>query len=209
MPLEERSAVVVATKGEEFSLPGRFTDQQNTLIEYVVDVVWTVIDEIVAVFSWTPNEQVRNSLKTMDVALIIEPGEKPLLELLATGFANVTGEYVLAVADSTPFLKPNVVNQLFSAARGFEAAVPRWSDGSIETLPAVFQRSSFLSEATRQDVADLNDVVSSLLSVKYVGIEDELGPLDPDLQSFLRVEDRKGLERALSLLQGGRPGQVR
>ena len=103
------------------------------------------------------------------------------------------------VGASSPFLKPSVLFQLFESARGFDAAIPRWKDGKTEPLLSVYSRKAFLRASSGIKRKTLPGLVSNLYGVSYVGIEEFILPLDPELHSFFRVRGDGDLRKARAI----------
>ena len=78
-----------------------------------------------------------------------------------------------------------------------DATIPRWSDGRTEQLLAVYRRKAFVRAASQYgNISDAQELANNLYAVRYVDIEKELRPLDPELHSFFKVESEKSLEQA-------------
>ena len=76
--------------------------------------------------------------------------QSPLIGAL-TGFENANGEYSILLPCDTPLVSLEVVNLLFSKALEMDAAIPRWPNGYIEPLHAVYKTEPAL-EAARSAV---------------------------------------------------------
>jgi molybdopterin-guanine dinucleotide biosynthesis protein A len=99
--------------------------------------------------------------------------------------------------ENLPFIKPNVLHALFEYAKGYDAALPKWSNGRVEPLLAVYRRKSFIAVASKHQTEDnLLPVVDNLYSIRYVSVEDEIKPLDPDLESFFTIDSAEDLAKA-------------
>ncbi len=93
-------------------------------------------------------------------------------------------------------LKPNVALYLYDSAHGFDLAIPRWKNGKVEPLLAVYRNKTVLrlmgamaGPPAGEITAEMNSLIDQIFDVKYVSVEDELGELDPELDSFLEVSD--------------------
>jgi molybdopterin-guanine dinucleotide biosynthesis protein A len=113
------------------------------------------------------------------------------------GFKASRSEQCLVLRENTPFLKPSVLHVLFEFSKGYDAALPKWANGRLEPLLAVYRRKSFITVASKlQTQDDLLAVLDNLYSVRYVSVEDEIKPLDPDLESFFTINSAEDLAKA-------------
>jgi molybdopterin-guanine dinucleotide biosynthesis protein A len=197
MPQTNRCAIIIADGMESFVLPGRFgKDAKSTLLQYVLDSVWTVADEILVIFDKEPSLALVESVAPFGVKVAIDRNANSVLSRIVAGFKACRSENCLVVPSSAPFIKPNVIFHLFESVRGFDAAVPRWKSGRLEPLLAVYGRNAFLRAAVQAKSRVLGSVLGNLYAVSYVDIEALLEPLDPDLNSFFRVKNRNDLRKA-------------
>ena len=116
--------------------------------------------------------------------------------MIMAGFTASTSEDCLVVASSSPFVKPSVLFQLFESIRGYDAAIPRWKNGATEPLLAVYKRRAFLKAAAGLQHRTLNSLIGNLYDVAYVGVEDLISNIDPDLDSFFRIKKESDLAKA-------------
>jgi molybdopterin-guanine dinucleotide biosynthesis protein A len=201
-----RGAVIFASGMENETISRQFSpDEKGTLLEYVLDSVWTVADELNVVFKNEPDLSVIESISPFGARVTdTRKGENSLSAILSA-FKSSRAEHCLLVNERVPFLKPNVVLALFDAAQGFDLSIPRWKDGKIEPLLAVYRGKALSRLASSLKTTFSNDVdvemkslADQLFDVKYVSVEEELMELDPELDSFLEVKDEKSLALARS-----------
>ncbi|NHV97128.1 MAG: NTP transferase domain-containing protein [Thaumarchaeota archaeon] len=194
-----RSAVVAAWGREEEKLPKRFfhPEEDSTVLEYLLDAVWTVADAIYVIFRREPSLKLIEAISTFGVKIIIENRNPTIVSSLLMGFKASRSEHCLVLRENLPFIKPNVLHALFEYAKGYDAALPKWSNGRIEPLLAVYRRKSFIAVASKHQTEDnLLPVVDNLYSIRYVSVEDEIKPLDPDLESFFTIDSAEDLAKA-------------
>lgn len=114
---------------------------------------------------------------------------------MLTACTELKGGYVVFLACDLPLVRSEVVSRLFELAIGHSAAIPRWKNGDIEPLCAVYNveetRQAGL-EALDAGVIGCRNLVSFLGDVLYVSTED-LRDVDPDLRSFTNVNSKKEL----------------
>ncbi len=194
-----RSAIILARGREGDAIPKRSSDpeRQSVLLEYVLDAVWTVVDEMNILFTHEPALELVEVIAPFGVKMIIREGKGGDVDALVTGFKMSHSDHCIVVPENAPFLKPNVIYALFEAAREVDAAIPRWPDGRTEPLLAVYRRKAFVRAASQYgNISDAQELANNLYAVRYVDIEKELRPLDPELHSFFKVESEKSLEQA-------------
>lgn len=196
---------VILTDGKEGSvLPSRFGDAtKSTILEYVLDSVWTVADEIFVIFSGEPTVSAIETIAPFGVKAVIDRKGRSDFSMIVAGLKASSAENCLVVTSSAPFVKPNVLFQLFESIRGFDAAIPRWKSGKTEPLLSVYSRRAFLKAATSLHRQTMRGLVWSLYAVSYVEVERYLLPLDPELLTFFRVKTLADLRRARRIASNG------
>jgi molybdopterin-guanine dinucleotide biosynthesis protein A len=176
---------------------------KGTLLEYVLDSVWTVADELFVVFSKEPTLSLIESISPFGVKIItVGKKQNPILAI-SDAFRSSRSECSLLVSEKIPFLKPNVALALFEASYGNDAAIPRWSNGTSEPMISVYKRNAFTRVVNSQKEKfngnlynDVSAVANQLFDVRFVSVEGELKDLDPELDSFFLVKDEKSLREA-------------
>lgn len=193
-----KCALIVADGKEADLLPGRFDsrDSRSTFLQYVLDSVWTVVDEILVVFAKEPKLSLVETIAPFGVKIAIDRNGSSILTRIAAGFKACNSENCFVVPTSSPFVKPNVVFQLFEELRSYDAAIPKWKEGGVEPLLAVYKKKPFLKAVTSVTGDDMEALIENLYAVTFVSVEDKLQPLDPELLSFFKVSSGKDLERA-------------
>lgn len=108
----------------------------------------------------------------------------------------VRSEYVVVLPCDSPRLRPEVIGLLVERARGRSAAVPRWPAGHIEPLTAVYRTREMeeaVQSAWENGEMKLSRAIDRLSDVVYVPTE-EIGEVDPDLDSFTNINVPSDLE---------------
>ena len=172
------------------------------LVVRVVQAAREAAAELVVVTKGTQAASIRPVLPE-GVALRTDVSriQSPLVGF-AAGADALTSEYVALLPCDLPLLSPVLLYALFTAAEGHDAAIPRWPDGRIEPMVAVYLRSparDAAKEALEAGDRANTDLIRRLLDVVYVPV-DELRAVDPGLDSFVNVNtpaDMKAVERRL------------
>jgi molybdenum cofactor guanylyltransferase len=159
------------------------------LVQRVARVAAEVADEVVVVTRPPHSPALRSLLAPAVRVLEDETGVQSPLVGFVTGAAALASEHVAFLACDLPLLSPRVLGTLFDTAMGHDAAVPRWPDGRIEPMVAVYRRTPALAAAraalSKGSLAN-TDMIEGLADALYVRTED-LRPADPGLDSFVNV----------------------
>lgn len=201
-----RGAIVYTSGMEMKTISRQFSpDEKGTLLEYVLDSVWTVADELNVIFRKDPDLSVVETISPFGARIFnASNGETPVAAVLSA-FKSSKAEHCILVTEQVPLLKPNVVLALFNAAQEYDLAIPRWTNGNLEPLLTVYRGKALLRLSSSQKIpagdgieAAMQSYANQLFDVKYVSVENELVELDPELDSFLKVVDEKSLDLARS-----------
>jgi molybdopterin-guanine dinucleotide biosynthesis protein A len=169
------------------------------LIKHVVDAISSIVDErIVAVSSKVQAENYMRVLgSSVKVLVDVDDGHSPLVGAL-TGFKEAHGKYTLLLPCDTPLISRDIVSLLFELCINRNAAIPRWPNGYIEPLQAVYctQTAHEAAEnALSEGKMNLQSMVDSLRGVRYVSTL-VLQQLDPELSTFFNVNTLVDLKKA-------------
>ncbi len=123
---------------------------------------------------------------------------------IITGLKLVGSGYCAVVACDMPLIKRDVLVYLQRAALGHSASVPRWPDGTVEPLLAVYnvdQALEAVSALLAEGVFEPRRIVKHLQDVVYIHV-DELRRVDPKLESFININTPRDYQ---GLLGGNNP----
>ncbi len=209
MSMNNRSAVVIVTGMEDVEIPTQFSEPGSTessLIEYVLNSVWTVVDQIFVVFNHEPDLRIVEAIAPFGVKIIVEENRdgggsnSNILSAMKIGMEASRSELCFVMMGNTPFIKPNVIFALFEGARGFDAAIPKRPDGSVNPLLAVYRTKAFLRALeTNKDAATPQDVVDWLNAIRFIDVEKEIKQLDPDLNSLFQINTEEDIQKARNI----------
>jgi molybdopterin-guanine dinucleotide biosynthesis protein A len=98
-----------------------------------------------------------------------------------------------------PNVDPRLPPLLAARADGADAVVPRWENGWIEPLCAVYTRTALPTVVAQlaQGVYRLSDLLADLEGVEYVTIEPLVRGGEIDADCFLNINSRDELDRWL------------
>jgi molybdopterin-guanine dinucleotide biosynthesis protein A len=174
------------------------------LIKHVLDAISTLVDEKMVVTS--SKVQAENYAKVLgsdvNVLIDVDDAQSPLVGTL-TGFKEAYGEYALLLSCDTPFVSRDVISLLFEVCINRNAVIPRWPNGYIEPLQAVYctkpayeAAKSVLSEGK----LNLRSMVDKLRGVRYVSTL-VLQQIDPELRTFFNINTPLDLKKAEFMLR--------
>jgi molybdopterin-guanine dinucleotide biosynthesis protein A len=204
--LLNKSAIVLAG-----GFPSRFSQDKGVLefagkplIRHVVDAVRRFVDEVIVVVESQEQRAKYTAIASADVRFVFDSCEpnNPLSGALA-GFEVAQGKYVLLLPFDLPFVSADVVGLLFDLCIGKAAVVPRWTDGRIEPLHAVYQTEMALAaaqSAVNEEQVDLQAMFERMRGVRYVSTL-VIQQLDPDFRTFFKINTPVDLKKAMSMLK--------
>jgi molybdopterin-guanine dinucleotide biosynthesis protein A len=202
----DRSAIVLAG-----GFSSRFGQDKGILeiagkplIKHVIDAVNPVVDEIIVVTNSqdriTKYAQVLGA--EVKFAIDLHESKGPLIGAL-TGFRFAHEKYALLLPSDTPFVSKEVVSLLFELCLNKMAVIPRWPNGQIEPLHAVYQTKLAL-EAAKSAVSEgklnVRAMIEKLRGVRYVSTL-VIQQLDPDLRTFFNINTPLDLKKAIAMVK--------
>jgi molybdopterin-guanine dinucleotide biosynthesis protein A len=204
--LLDRSAVVLAG-----GFSSRFGQDKGVLelankplIKHVVDAVKPIVDEVIVVANSQERIAKYAEIVAADVRFTVDSGKpnSPLIGAL-TGFESAHGKYALLLPFDMPFVSREVVSLLFELCLNKAAVVPRWPDGKVEPLHAVYQTNVALDAARSamdEGKMDMQAVVERMRGVRYVSTL-VIHQLDPDFRTFFNINTPVDLKKAMSMVK--------
>jgi len=176
---------------------------KKPLVRHVLNAVFNVVDEKIVVVS--RRENVDKYLKATGgrASILVDKGDthSPLAGAL-TGFEKAQGEYSLLLPCDTPFVSRDILSLLLELCPGRNACVPRWPNGYVEPLQAVYRTESALKTSNVALCAgklNVQAMLDRLHCVRYVSTL-VLEQLDPELRTFFNVNTPLDLKRAEQML---------
>ena len=169
------------------------------LILHILDKVSTVVDEVLVVVSSKSQEKAYTCFLKQKAKIVIDKYEmqNPLVGAL-TGFEKAQGKYSLLLPCDTPFISSQIVSFLLELCVNKDAVIPRWPNGHIEPLQAVYYTKSALNVANKaleDKKLNMRSMIASLKKVRYVSTL-VLEQIDPKLMTFFNVNTPKDLRKA-------------
>jgi molybdopterin-guanine dinucleotide biosynthesis protein A len=197
----ERSAIILAGGfSRRFGQDkGLLYLANKPLIKYVIEAIDNIVNEkIVVVSSRKQAESYDNVVGPKVNVLIDDDGvQSPLVGALK-GFKEASNEYALLLPCDTPLISKSIILLLFDLCPNKNAVIPRWPNGFIEPLQAVYRIKPALEAAKKalsNGKLNMRSMVNRLRSVRYVSTL-VLRQLDTELNSFFNINTLADLERA-------------
>ncbi len=171
----------------------------KAMISLVIDPLKQVVDEVVVVAaSREQGERLKPCIGDARLAYdrITEYG--PLSGILSGLEAlHVESELAFVAACDMPFINPDVVKIMFKQAQGFDAIIPRWENGRLETLHAIYRREAMIiaaNKAIKRGDRIILSAAFALPKIRYISLE-EIKKIDPGLKTLINVNTPGDLEK--------------
>ena len=201
-----RSAIIlVGGASSRFGKDKGVLDLANKpLIKHVIDAISTIVDEKIIVTNSKVQAEKYKGIGGPNAHVLVDAYDaRGSLVGAATGFAEAHGAYSLLLPCDTPFISKDVVFLLFELCTDKAAAIPRWPNGYIEPLQAVYctrLAAEAAKMALNEGKSDLQSMVEKLHSVRYVSTL-VLQQLDAGLKTFFNINTPSDLKKAESILK--------
>ena len=176
----------------------------DPLVLYVLRKAREAVEEVIVVVSSSGQREAYSSLlpNWTRILVDIKDSQSPLVGAL-TGFADARGDYSILLPCDTPFISGEVIRLLFETSQGMDATIPRWPNGYVEPLQAVYRTGSALKaaeEAVKKGETRMMSMISLLRRVRYLSTE-AIKEIDPGLITFLNVNTQMDLRKAEELIK--------
>jgi len=103
-----------------------------------------------------------------------------------------------------PLIKPKVIEFMINSVKGYDCCIPRWKNGYLEPLFAIYPVNNTLklAEKTIQEHNySLNKILDKSVHINYISVEKSIKPLDQNLVSLINVNGPIDLEKVIKLYQ--------
>ena len=169
------------------------------LIEYIINQVRPISEKIVVTISKNDSIEKFQEVLPDEIEIIKDNGDlKSPLTGLITGLNKFSEGYIAVIGCDMPFIKNKVLNFLYEKVVGFDLAIPRWPNGYLEPLHAVYEfkkTQQSISQLKINNKTRVSDLISMLELVNYLDIS-EIKKIDPSLIGFLNINTEKELKIA-------------
>lgn len=168
------------------------------LIAYVIEALEKVVDNIIiSVRNKAQGELLKPYLPGYRFAYDVHKNIGPVAGILS-GLTLCEDEYCFIAACDMPFINDNVIKMLFEKSEHYDAAIPRWDDGFLEPLHAVYRCKPMIRE-TKKAIGNGETIILApifKLNVNYIGIE-EIKNIAPDLRTFMNINTPEDMQQII------------
>ncbi|MEM3642104.1 MAG: molybdenum cofactor guanylyltransferase [Candidatus Bathyarchaeia archaeon] len=173
------------------------------LIRHVLDAVRGIVEEEIIVVSSKEQAEKFAKVLSSNVKVAVDKSnlQSPLVGA-STGFEIAVGEYALLLPCDAPLVSRDALSLLLDLCVGKNAVIPRWPNGYIEPLHAVYHVKPALEaaeNALREGRLDMRSMIDRLQGIRYVSTL-VFQQLDSELKMFFNINTPLDLKRAESML---------
>ena len=176
------------------------TLNNKPIIQHAIDNLSSVADEIiVAIRAKQQGERIREKIPN-EIVLVFDTlnGFGPRAGVLS-GLERASFPYSFVDGCDMPFINRKVVEFLFEVAErdNYDAVVPRWENGMVEPLHAVYKREPTLAavkDSIRKGDARVFNLLSQLKGVKFLSMS-KIREIDTTLKTFRNINTPDELEK--------------
>ncbi|MEM2272860.1 MAG: molybdenum cofactor guanylyltransferase [Candidatus Bathyarchaeia archaeon] len=205
----DKSAIILAGGiSRDFGLDkGLIRLADEPMIIYVLNKVKDIVDEIIVCLKHDSQLPLYSQVLPKETRIIIDDKSFPECSLRGayTGLMNAGGRYSIILPCDTPFISEKVVDLLFDISIGVNAVVPRWPNGYVEPLQAVY-RTEVALDAARRSLKESNcgmrAMISLLKNVRYVSTL-VIREIDPKMFTLMNINTPLDLKKAEALIEKG------
>ncbi len=202
----DRSAIILAGGGSS-----RFGQDKGLLelagkpmIRHILDAVSGIVDEKIIVVNSEAQARNLGGIVESEISIVvdIDNAEGPLVGAY-TGFKRAGGKYSLLLPCDTPLVSSEIVSLLMEFCSNRNAVIPRYPNGYIEPLQAVYRTKPAFEAAEKalnEGRLDLRSMIDNLKGVRYISTL-VLRQLDPKLSTFFNINSPRDLAKAESILK--------
>jgi molybdopterin-guanine dinucleotide biosynthesis protein A len=173
------------------------------LVRHVIDKVNKIVEEKTVVVSSKAQAESYAKIVGSSVQVLVDENnmQSPLVGAL-TGFEKTRAKYSLILPCDTPFVSKDVILFLFEICTNKSAVIPRWPNGYIEPLQAVYCTKHAL-EASKNALSrgklNMLSMIEELHGVRYVSTL-VLQQIDPRLITFFNINTSMDFKKAEFIL---------
>jgi molybdenum cofactor guanylyltransferase len=180
----------------------------STIIERLIDTLCGAFTEIVVVAAPVRDEpfSIDRVLRDRAADLILERDDAAFegpVGALRRGLARTRGEIVFACSCDLPLLRSEMAPALCAMIEGHDAVIPQ-IEGLPQPLCAAYRRERAAAALVAMEAAGEHrlTLIAQRLNVRVID-ETALRAIDPNLRSFLNVNNAEDYTRALRLAREG------
>ncbi len=111
---------------------------------------------------------------------------------------------VFALSCAIPLIKKEVVKLLINESKEFDCCIPKWDNGFLEPLFAIYpikEACLKAEENLKRKTYKLTNLLDKSWKIHYVSIEQTIKPLDDNLVSFININTQKDFKKLEKISQ--------
>jgi molybdopterin-guanine dinucleotide biosynthesis protein A len=167
------------------------------LIALIIERLEKVVDSIIiSVRDILQGELLKAALRReCRFAYDIHKNSGPMSGILS-GLSACRDEYCFIAACDMPYINENVVRLLFKRSENYDAAIPRWEDGLLEPLHAVYRCVPMIHE-TKKAIEQGETIILApvfRMNMNFVPVA-EIRKFDPDLRTFININTDEDIRK--------------
>ena len=120
---------------------------------------------------------------------------------------NLRYENVFVFSCDAPLIKYDVIDLLIKQSEGFDCCIPRWNNGFLEPLFAIYPVEKSLQtskESIQTQKYKLTEILDKTWKINYISVEDEIKPIDDNLISFVNINGPIDVEKLMKIYKKNR-----
>jgi len=116
-------------------------------------------------------------------------------------------ERAFILSCDAPLIKYDVIDLLIKQSEGFNLCIPRWNNGFLEPLFAIYPVKKSLQtskESIQTQKYKLTEILDNTWKINYISVEDEIKPIDDNLISFFNINGPIDVEKLMKIYKKNR-----
>jgi molybdopterin-guanine dinucleotide biosynthesis protein A len=112
-------------------------------------------------------------------------------------------EKALVLSCDNPLIQPQVIKTIIQECSKFDCCIPKWSNGFLEPLFAVYPVSMAFETAKKsllQNKLKLTNILDEKWNINYISVEESIRSIDPDLLSFKNLNEIEQIKELKKIL---------
>ncbi|MFO7795628.1 MAG: molybdenum cofactor guanylyltransferase [Promethearchaeati archaeon] len=112
---------------------------------------------------------------------------------------NLQFKKTFLLSGDAPLIKSKVIKYMINNSEGFDCVIPRWENGFLETLFAIYPVTKTFENAKNiiksQKHYALTKLIDEAWNINYISVEKELKEIDPNLLSLFNINGPIDIEK--------------
>ena len=109
---------------------------------------------------------------------------------------------VFALSCDNPLINFNVVDYLIKQSKGFDCCIPKWKNGFLEPLFAIYpvnEAFKMAEENIKKKEYKLTKLLDKNWNINYISVEESIQPLDEKLLTFINVNGPTDIKKLMKI----------